>query len=43
MQEAQNLAKEWREDYNKWRPHSAPDGLSPEKFRKTYELKTINA
>jgi putative transposase len=43
LQEAQNLAKEWREDYNKWRPHSALDGLSPEEFRKTYELKTINA
>ncbi|WP_052354869.1 integrase core domain-containing protein [Candidatus Protochlamydia sp. R18] len=43
LQEAQNLAKGWREDYNKWRPHSALDGLSPEEFRKTYELKTINA
>ena len=41
LKEAQKLGKEWVEDYNEVRPHSALGGLSPNEFKKSYEEKMI--
>lgn len=41
LQEAQKLGKEWVEDYNEVRPHSALGGLSPNEFKKSYEEKMM--
>lgn len=42
IQEAKELAADWREDYNERRPHSSLNGLSPNEFKKAYEEEITN-
>lgn len=38
LKEAKDLAEIWRQDYNEKRPHSALNGLTPNEFKRAYEM-----
>ena len=38
LEDARDKVKAWREEYNRWRPHSALCNLSPEEFIRMKEL-----
>lgn len=42
LQEAKEVIEDYRIEYNTFRPHSSLDDLTPEAFRRQYELKTQN-
>ena len=40
LDEARRIVEDWRQDYNRERPHSALGGLSPEMYRQQFESTT---
>ena len=42
LREAKELAERWANDYNKYRPHSSLNDLSPHEFKKAYEEGILN-
>lgn len=42
LDEARTIIEDWRIDYNRIRPHSSLDDLSPEEYAQIYKTKTLN-